>query len=291
MSTSARQLGLTVTKMSGEDELVLCPFHNDSNSSAWYSPKKELFWCSVCNQGYNLYQLCTLLGVEVDLMDTEDEPNPVYNLIDAEGYRPVGVALYHDYFEKRNIDSMVIRYYGVRWDATNNAAVLPITNAQGKEVGCALRYQSQDDFGTRYRFLGETRPVWPMHRLTVPKKTDTLIITEGAWSAMRIETAIINNAGTRIDYLDKQLPPFCYALLGAKANGDIAQALSGHKGHIFILYDDDVAGRRACKKMRRLLPSANCYTLAKSPDDMDDEEVMELLRLLVRKFEVTRKKD
>lgn len=107
MTTSAKQLGLTVTRMSGEDELVICPFHEDRNASAWFSPKKELFFCSVCGVGYNLRQLVKLLDlVWEDIDDYEPDEEPVYNLIDNEAYILRGVKTYHPYFEQRGISQV-----------------------------------------------------------------------------------------------------------------------------------------------------------------------------------------
>lgn len=276
MTISARQLGLTVTRMSGMDELVICPFHEDRNASAWFSPKKELFFCSVCGVGYNLRQLVKLLDIICeDIIDNDErDDEPVYNLIDDEAYILRGVKTYHPYFGQRGISQVVAERYGLRWDSSVEAAVLPITDAHGKENGCLLRYLYPEHHGTRYRFLGDTSAIWPMKFLPLDSYDNDMIVTEGGWSAMRLSTWI-----ERIQ--QDWMPQFyVYSLLGAKANGIISQLLSYRKGSVIFLYDNDRAGRRACQKMRRLMPQAHCYTLSKSPDDMDDDEIEELLTKL-----------
>ena len=72
--------------------------------------------------------------------------------------------------------------------------------------------------------------------------------------------------------------------LGALANQRIVNLVSIFK-HVTFLYDDDIAGDRACRKMRQLAPLRKAFTLSKAPDDMTDLELVQLIDKLRRLYE------
>jgi hypothetical protein len=103
-----------------------------------------------------------------------------------------------------------------------------------------------------------------MHFLPELEEDAVVYIVEGAWSAMHIHSVA------------PEIP--CLALLGAKANKAIVDALRPFNP--VVLYDDDMAGRRACLRLRQLAPTIPTYTVSVSPDDMDATEIEHLLERL-----------
>jgi hypothetical protein len=268
--TSARVLGLEVAGMSGGEELVLCPFHEDRKPSAWYSPTKDLFYCAVCNLGLNLYQLADRLNLDVsELEEFAPDDLPDLDLIETPIDFELGERVYIPYYEQRNISEYVTTLYGLTWQAKPEAVILPLTNLNGKLKGVQYRYLHPEETGTRYRTVGETFPVWPMHFLKATGWVgEPLLVTEGAWSAMRLT-----------DYAARQGHSLLVlALLGAKANQRIVDTLRPF--NCCFLYDGDKAGKRACAKMRSLWPTAHVWTLSVSPDDMSDEQIEALFNRL-----------
>lgn len=260
-----KDFGLSVTGTSGGEELVLCPFHSDRKSSAWFSPRRGLFYCAVCGFGLNVYQLVKKLGLDIEVQDYEIAPEELeYNFLNEHCHLELGEEIYVDYFEQRGIDEQTIRHYGVRWlEGKQSAAVLPLTDLKGEVKGAAYRYTRVKD--TRYRMRGETTPVWPFHHLVGLHDLETVLVTEGAWSAMKI-----------FGYCQARglvLP--VVALLGAKANRKVVDALRPFE--VVYLYDGDMAGSRACKRMRELSPTSLAFTLRTSPDDMTDSQIEEML--------------
>jgi len=253
---SAREFGLVVQGTSGSEELVLCPFHSDGKASAWFSPSKGLFYCSVCNIGLNASQLSEKLGV---LCLDDQEPGD-YNLF-AEGNLIPELELmshYSEYIRERGVSLETAERFGVRWQERPAAAVLPLTTARGRVTGVAERYVDSKEQGTRYRFHGDRPPLWPLHLL--PEQGQVLYVTEGGWSAMRM----YQRAGVN-----------CLALLGARANKAIAEVVDGFR--TIFLYDGDLAGRNACEKMMGLAPLALCFTVQTSPDDMTEAQIDRLV--------------
>jgi hypothetical protein len=104
-----------------------------------------------------------------------------------------------------------------------------------------------------------------MHLFATIDQGRKVVVTEGAWSAMRIASVM----GFEV------LP---LALLGAKASAHIVEVLQPLQ--CIFLYDGDPAGERACRKMRSLFPTAHAWTLPTSPDDMDNAEVEALFEKL-----------
>lgn len=272
---SATMLGLTVQGSAGlGEEMVLCPFHNDSKASAWYSPFKGLFYCSVCGIGKNVKQLAAALGIDDlgELDDANSAPLPDFDLMVEPDDFALGEAYYHPYFQKRGISQTIASEYGLRWlSQTPQAAVLPITDFIGDTVGVCYRFLNVQESGTRYKFVGKTTPLWPMHKLLNLQWKETIVVTEGSFSALRINS-----------YLEQfGLECNVFSLMGAKANKDIVEIL--RMINAIVLYDNDFAGRRACAKLRQLHPTVCAWTLKKSPDDMSDEEIAKLFKLISKK--------
>lgn len=267
----ARVMGLEVIKSSGGEEVVKCPFHSDDNPSAWWNPKKGLFWCAVCMKGMNAYMLAKEMGIDDELVTRSLEEQPEdYDLFGEESRLLRGEQVYADYFRQRRIHERVAQVYGLEWRETSPAAaVLPIPDINSEVIGVVHRYVNPKEVGTRYKFFGETTPIWPMSNLRFLGREDrTIVVTEGAWSAMRLCSWGLEHGGNPFPY---------FALLGAKANYRVVETLQPFR--VVFLYDNDIAGIRACNKMEKIKQiDWQCYTMKTSPDDMDDEQIERLLK-------------
>lgn len=257
---SAKTFGITVTGTSAGEELLLCPFHPDKHPSAWWNPVKELFWCPVCQKGMNTKQMMAALGLEGIETDCAPEQIPDYNLFGEASLLPEGSVEWIDYYYERDITLITMFNYDLQVKKFSpEGVILPIYNSIKKKIGVCIRYFNPKETGTRYTFLGKTTPLWPMQKLP-KRKGEWIVVTEGSWSAMRMASYDIFHS--------------YFALLGAKANAGILEAVRPYKP--IILYDGDKAGVNACKKMRGL-GVEHAYCLKTSPDDMDEEEIQKLI--------------
>lgn len=262
--TSARDFGIQVVRSSGSEENVICPFHSDSSPSASYNKAKGLFFCYVCGFGLSNRQLAERLGLDPDAVESTSETLEDFDLLDTDAPLDLGVkCIANDYLSNRKIHPDIAHLYNVHYkDGTVPAMVLPVPNLKGEIEGAVWRYINP--VYSRYVKMGRMTPVWPMMMLNVFRPGETVIVTEGAWSAMRI-------ASRSYTPISAVIP---VALLGAKANQGILDALAPFNP--IFLYDDDEAGERACRKMRQLAPLVPSFTLSTSPDDMSDEQLDEL---------------
>lgn len=268
--SSARVFGLEVRGNSGGEELVLCPFHSDNTPSAWFNPRKELFYCAVCGFGMTGVQLAVRLGIEVQDEDVTPEPQD-YDLLTETPNLVLGDETYSDYINARGVSRGIAGLYGLQWHSLSQAAVFPFYGLSERLQGVAYRYAKPGAGQPRYRVFGEPTPVWPMNFL-VESDDRKIIITEGAWSAMRLHLAIRGSGeGGRFR------PPL--TLMGAKANHKIVDLL--HPFDCTFLYDGDKAGDRACRRMRELWPSAKSFTLSCSPDEMQESQLDSLVSKLI----------
>lgn len=260
--SSVRELGLEVVKFSGGHELLLCPFHPDRTPSAWFNPRKGLFYCSVCNLGLNMEQLAHRLGVEWEAEEERGQELEDYSMFDT-GEEVVSYPFeYHPYIKQRGISEATAHIYSLRYKPSKEEAiVMPVTDLKGRMNGAIHRLIEPG--GQRYLKMGHMTPLWPMHILGGDVPPKLLIVTEGGWSAMRLAPYI----GWNEEVL---------SLMGAKANDKIVDSIRGFDNVVF-LYDEDAAGITACRKMRKLAPFCNSFTLAKAPDDMNEDELFNLI--------------
>lgn len=268
---NAEYFGLRVMGSSGGEQLVICPFHDDRKPSAWWNPIKNVFYCSVCQVGLGAYQLAEKLGADTEGLEDNSEPDSSvedYDLMDTieAPYRQVHYDCYCPYLEKRGISKDVAKEYNVGIvDSAPEAIHFVVKDISNHPTGYVQRFIGKGAF--RYKKVGMMQPLWPMPMLMRLEPDERLFIFEGPFSAMRWTTVLPYLKG--------------FALMGAKANKTIASMVRDINP--VFLYDHDTAGINACYRMRELLPTAHCYTLNISVDDMDDKQIHNLIAKLSRK--------
>lgn len=259
----AKDLGLDVVGVSGGQELILCPFHHDTKPSAWFSPRKGLFWCSVCHIGLNVSQLAKRLHIDIgkivpSLDDERESEFAGFDLYERPFVMPPGFGLsYAPYYEERGISPRVATAYGLQWNPTDDIVAFPITDMDGQIIGTQERFVKSGPFGRRYMKFGKTTPVWPMHFLPNLETKECVIITEGGWSAMRIAQVL-------------DIPALSF--LGARAPHNAKTLLSPFKS-VVVLYDNDRAGIDAARRMKKICPSWQVFVTPVSPDDLQDADL------------------
>lgn len=177
---------------------------------------------------------------------------------------PVNTLAPNPYFGERGVDESACVRYNLHFkEGSYPAAVFPVPNVRGDIIGAVYRFI--DPKSNRYVKMGRMTPVWPMNFLPLFGEGQTVIVCEGAFSALRLNSHF-SEPGINLPVL---------SLFGAKASQEIVDVLTPFRP--VFLYDDDRAGNAACRKMRRLNPVAHSYTLSTAPDDMSREQLAELL--------------
>jgi len=257
---SAKQFGIKVIRRLEDEELCVCPFHNDNTASATFNIHKGLFYCFVCQIGYNAKQLSERLNVEVELEDViEDFWNFAF---DSEVSNRLHGSKITDwsYIAKRNVSKEIANKYKLEMSNSEEAILIPIFDLYGNRIGVQLRNVNK---GWRYKKIGEQTIIWPIQNLLLMDHSKIAFIVEGVFSLMRFETV----------YKENKIIPF--AFMGAKHSKKLLECFNGFK--VLIRYDNDKAGIDAANKAVKLYPYYN-VTYGPSVDDMSDEEITELVK-------------
>jgi hypothetical protein len=220
----------------------------------------------------NLMQLLDATGATIDseLFYADDDyyPGPTLDWSSPEMDFPVGIPGYTEYLSSRGVSREAVDHFQLEIDLPYENVLFPITSPKGLRTGTIVRYMDKapGSYGKRYMKMGRMWPVWPMGRLRSIPVHDIVVVTEGLFSALRFETVIQNG---------KSL-----SLCGARANYDIVSALSAFIP--IIVYDNDLAGRKAAKWMKRARPEWTVIVARTSPDDiLDDKRLKDLWWRLV----------
>lgn len=224
-------LGLEVFKVTGDEVLVLCPFHDDSKPSASFNVEKGLFHCFACGASMGSNRVAAELGGAVvglaSLSHLEDRR-------EEKEWRPLlysPLAIDHPYLKKRGITNAEVTKYQIRCiklGMDDDGVGFPITTRDGSVIGLNVRRSAPVGNQARYVTYGEKAALWPFQEFGSERNPR---IVEGAISAIKLRRVGI--------------PAF--ATMGAGAINRAIIALNGRR--VLVLFDDDFAGYLGAAKL------------------------------------------
>jgi hypothetical protein len=245
-------LGLEVSKMSGDEALVLCPFHDDKNPSASFNVKKGLFFCFACGAKGNAEQVAERLGTDVKRIETSGyhAVGPVFEK--SEDIRVCTLsrlALDNPYLRSRSVSTHSVRRFQIR-EYNDTGVVFPIYTIDRKCIGGIVRAYE----GTpRYKYIGESYPVWQAYHWPSLDPREPLFIVEGVFGAIRAYECGVQ----------------AVAILGASKVSQAVVDLTASFPKRYALFDPDHAGRLASAKIILLSRgSIRAHVTGKEADEM-----------------------
>lgn len=179
-------LGLQISRLMGNEAIVFCPYHSDSNPSAEFNFEKGLFYCFGCQERKTVSQLVDDLGGE--LVELGEVPT-----VDLAGHawdrgRKIWFdilknpsAFYNDYLTERGVNAKLTLDHDIR--ENEDGVIFPIRDKAGVLVGAQTRQYTKKP---KYLFHGSRTPVWPIDKLDRP---GPLFIVEGVFGVLRAESA------------------------------------------------------------------------------------------------------
>lgn len=261
MSYSAADFGINVVSSSGYEQICKCPFHSDMHASSSFNTSTGLFYCFVCEVGYNAHQLSErLLGLPLEEVEEAFEREFDPGILFAEPEQPY---IAESFLPNAGTSSKQIEYCASRgFNVTSFIAkglanhvksiVSPVDGIgfmqinDGKEVGVQIRNITGD--GPRYMFRGQRLPYWPFTRM-LDVKSPTLFV-EGNFSALRLRTVL-----THVNVFSTQ---------GSTFHKDFLKMAP--RDAVFVM-DNDYAGIVAAKKLKAI-GFARTFVASKPIDDM-----------------------
>jgi DNA primase len=184
----------TVTGRSGDEFYVLCPFHNDSNSSASFNGKTGLFHCFACAMGLTVRRLCYELDVSTE--DIKMKPGQEVTITaPIRDREDLSKSWLEWYSSPLAIDNWYLKFRGVNNDLIGRYSILAADDAivfsqihpgTGMAQGVQLRNLK---YSPKYKFIGKRTALWPMQDLKIINPDLPVYLTEGNFGALRAISA------------------------------------------------------------------------------------------------------
>lgn len=244
-----KALGLEIFRVSGDEVMCRCPFHDDRHPSASFNVSTGLFFCFSCGASSNAKGIARKLGTSVEttaFVSTKRE------LLD-ESWRPIlngSYAYDNTYLASRGVTKKLIR----RFEITENAdgIVIPIKSKSGKAVGALLRRYTQVH-NQRYKFFGQSTPLWPMPALWRVNPKRRVFLVEGVFGALRARKYGVQ----------------AFATFGVSSMSGLSRLLGGLD--VYAVFDNDFSGYVGYSRVLKELPRARCVVPGLEADELERE--------------------
>lgn len=247
-------LGLHVTATSGQEFIVRCPYHDDSNASGSFNPLTGLFFCFSCGHAARVEELARHCGGYV-----RRRGDGKWNKrVPIAEWRPVlnsPLALGSTYLKKRRVTDEQVTRWGIR--ALPSAIAIPITDSYDREVGVIVRREQ----GTpRYLFFGDKPPLWPLGWLMQQEPGSTIYVVEGVFGRLRAERAGVP----------------AVAVMGAMVAENVGRYLKNFE--VIALFDNDPSGYQGAGRLLSVVPTARVIVPGQEADELSIADWQELQR-------------
>lgn len=250
--------------ISGKDYVTKCfnPDHSDNNPSFRIDKLTGIAHCFSCGWKMNIfkhYGVLTTNNVSIKIAKLKDKLREIsentngVEMLDgakpyAETYRGISPATYK-YFGAFTTDSI---------KDMEDRVIFPLTDIRGKIVAFVGRHMLSNSAKRYNNFpAGASLPLFPA-KLNIQYKS--MILVEGIFDLLNLYDKGLKNVvctfGTAKLYNDTKEKLHPYKVMGIEK--------------IYILFDGDIAGREAAKKLKPLIEEANFLVeVVNLPDDID----------------------
>lgn len=277
-----KSIGVDIRRADGREISGRCPVHRrvtgrDDNSPSWSMNAETGLWiCFSCGARGTLSMLVSeltgqpdaILAVQSFLIDRNLDR--LTNRVDTPVKKPeIDWVAFSKFvmppksaMDRRGLDEDTARMFGIRWDNSHKAWIIPIVNQFGELMGWQTKARdwvrnfpvgikkSESLFGIE-RFLG-----------------GTAILVESPLDVVRLASSFTK--------------PQALASFGAAVSAKQIELLSTVADKVIVAMDNDDAGKRSSQFLFRSLPHFRRgiwwfdyrHTTAKDIGDMTDDEIM-----------------
>ena len=219
-------IGLDITKISGLEAHVMCPFHNDHRPSATFNIDSGLFHCFACGESMPALRLAKALNGYIIPIDVAQLKALAWGSEDEWRWIATCEKAYDDpYLIKRRVTNDEVDRYDIR--RCSAGIVFLFKDRFGGLIGGQIRlYRGR----MRYMTLGTKPPVWPLKELDNLGNRSMLFV-EGIFGA-------INARRYRAQ---------AFAIIGASAALPSVAMFSSIRDKGIILDNDEAGHFNVCK--------------------------------------------
>ena len=185
----------------GDEQMVKCLFHDDSNASMQFNVDSGLYLCFACHAKGNIKSLERHLGVrisegEVDVVDIiarldalRDQDTTPREAVLPESYLNQ-YKFPTDYWTERDFTQATIDSFDLGYDIMNDAVTIPLRNVNGGLLGVIRRYNGKNvRHNDRYRYpkgFKRASNLFASWLINQDDESDTVVLVEGSTDAMAV---------------------------------------------------------------------------------------------------------
>lgn len=281
VQTFLNQIGLTVINETGEEVVLYCPFHHNTDTPSFSINKKTGLWQCFnpsCGKGGRFSSLTKMLGGKEqslrddttydDIINAWDEPerggisvnNIKINYEDSQELEQLSYLISRGY----TVDTL--KHFEVGFSKKRNRVVIPVRDLSYKVVGLIGRSVDPNAL-IRYVYSNGFPRKMVLFNLQNAKDYNKVIVTEGSLDAM-----MVHQCGY----------PNVVATLGSKLSHEQASLLNKYFDDIVLFPDNDDAGRELGDAIMSMCPRKGIEMVSypegiKDPGAMSKEQIMQCI--------------
>ena len=256
--------GVTIQSEVDSDYIIFCPYHNNNRTPAGEVSKESgLFFCFGCQQTANLQELVMKMSnrsyfESLRYIKSKEQESDITQIVAKQLYTPPTFVQYDEviikrlnsqalespramrYFDGRLVTKSSVSKFNLGYSEKQDMVTIPVHSPEGMVIG----------------FVGRS--------LEGVKANDKVYVVESSFDAIRLDQV--------------EMP--AVATLGATISKNQVELLEKYFNEIYLIADNDEAGKAMSKKMIDKLKSrVSIITLdAKYKDigDMQDSDIIKL---------------
>ncbi len=276
--------GVTIQSEVDSDYIIFCPYHNNNRTPAGEVSKESgLFFCFGCQQTATLQEIVMKMSnrsyfESLRYIKSKEQESDITQIVAKQLYTPPTFIQYDEviikrlnsqalespramrYFDGRLITKSSVSKFNLGYSEKQDMVTIPVHSPEGMVIGFVGRSLEGKDFKNTPG-LPKSKTLFNLHRV---KANDKVYVVESSFDAIRLD----------------QVGMPAVATLGATISKNQVELLEKYFNEIYLIADNDEAGKSMSKKMIDKLKSRvsiiQLDTKYKDIGDMQDSDIIKL---------------
>ena len=276
--------GVTIQSEVDSDYIIFCPYHNNNRTPAGEVSKESgLFFCFGCQQTATLQELVMKMSnrsyfESLRYIKSKEQESDITQIVAKQLYTPPTFVQYDEviikrlnsqalespramrYFDGRLVTKLSVSKFNLGYSEKQDMVTIPVHSPEGMVIGFVGRSLEGKDFKNTPG-LPKSKTLFNLHRV---KANDKVYVVESSFDAIRLD----------------QVGMPAVATLGATISKNQVELLEKYFNEIYLIADNDEAGKSMSKKMIDKLKSRvsiiQLDTKYKDIGDMHDSDIIKL---------------
>ena len=276
--------GVTIQSEVDSDYIIFCPYHNNNRTPAGEVSKESgLFFCFGCQQTATLQEIVMKMSnrsyfESLRYIKSKEQESDITQIVAKQLYTPPTFIQYDEviikrlnsqalespramrYFDGRLITKSSVSKFNLGYSEKQDMVTIPVHSPEGMVIGFVGRSLEGKDFKNTPG-LPKSKTLFNLHRV---KANDKVYVVESSFDAIRLD----------------QVGMPAVATLGATISKSQVELLEKYFNEIYLIADNDEAGKSMSKKMIDKLKSRvsiiQLDTKYKDIGDMQDSDIIKL---------------